>query len=243
MNARYTFESFVVGTANQAAYAATRGVTAAARGGTSTPLLIHGPSGHGATHLLHAVAHAVRRGRPTLRVHLRSAEQFMNEYLHCIRNERMPMFRQRYREHCDVLLLSDMQFVANKDSTQEEFFRTFTWLYEQQRLIVLTSETAPKVIPDVVGRLRARYAGTRIVGIGRLNEPLRAAILRRKVAERQLRVPQRVVRFLAAAMRGSVRDLEGALNRLEAMSALLGSEIDLALARRVVAAVRAQPLV
>src|SRR5262249_53633375 len=157
LNAKYIFETFVAGPSNQLAHAAARAV-ASPDPPKYNPLFICGGVGLGKTHLLHAIGHEIRQSRPRARVLYLSGERFMNEYIHSIRTRQMHTFRPPYREACDVLPLDDIQFIANKDSTQEEFFHTFNALYEQHRQIVLSADRKPHEIPDIADRLRTRFA-------------------------------------------------------------------------------------
>src|SRR5262249_2959195 len=157
LNPKYRFETFVAGPSNQLAHAAARAV-ASPDPPKYNPLFICGGVGLGKTHLLHAIGNEILRNRPGARILYLSGERFMKDYIHSIRNGKMHSCRQRYREECDVLLLDDIQFIANKDSTQEEFFHTFNALYEQQRQIVLSADRKPHEIPDIADRLRTRFA-------------------------------------------------------------------------------------
>src|SRR3954468_18756335 len=151
----------------------------------------------------------------------------MNEYIHSIRNGKMHQFRTKYREECDVLLLDDIQFIANKDSTQEEFFHTFNRLYEQQRQIVLSADRKPHEIPDIADRLRTRFAWGLMADIEPPELEVRIAILRKKAAVEAVTLPDDVALYIATAIKSNVRELEGALIRLAAYASLSKRRIDL----------------
>ncbi len=240
LSAKYTFETFVAGPSNQLAHAAARAV-ASPDPPKYNPLFLCGGVGLGKTHLLHAIGHEIRKNRPGSRVLYLSGERFMNEYVHAIRNGKMPQFRQRYREDCDVLLLDDIQFIANKDSTQEEFFHTFNALYEQQRQIVLSADRKPHEIPDVADRLRTRFAWGLMADIEPPELEVRIAILRKKAAAEGITLPNDVSEYIATAVKSNVRELEGALIRLAAYASLSGREINLDFARETLEGSIARP--
>jgi chromosomal replication initiator protein len=232
LNPKYVFDTFVAGPSNQLAHAAARAV-ASPDPPKYNPLFICGGVGLGKTHLLHAVGNEIRANRPGARILYLSGERFMNEYIHCIRNGKMHVFRQRYREDCDVLLLDDIQSFANKDSTQEEFFHTFNALYEQHRQIVLSADRKPHEISDITDRLRTRFAWGLIADIEAPELEVRVAILRKKAEAEGISLPDEVSLYIATAIKSNVRELEGALIRLAAYSSLSKRSISLEFSREV----------
>jgi chromosomal replication initiator protein len=232
INLKYRFETFVAGPSNQLAHAAARAV-ASPDPPKYNPLFICGGVGLGKTHLLHAIGNEIRHNRPSARILYLSGERFMNDYIHSIRNGKMHSFRQRYREDCDVLLLDDIQFIANKDSTQEEFFHTFNALYEQQRQIVLSADRKPHEIPDVADRLRTRFAWGLMADIEPPELEVRVAILRKKADAEGIQLPDEVSLYIASSIKSNVRELEGALIRLAAYASLSRREITIDFAREV----------
>jgi chromosomal replication initiator protein len=240
LNPKYIFESFVAGPSNQLAHAAARAV-ASPDPPKYNPLFICGGVGLGKTHLLHAIGHEIKHNRPGARILYLSGERFMNEYIHSIRNGKMHNFRQRYREECDVLLLDDIQFIANKDSTQEEFFHTFNALYEQHRQIVLSADRKPHEIPDIADRLRTRFAWGLMADIEPPELEVRCAILRKKADAEGISLPDEVSLYIASAVKSNVRELEGALIRLAAYASLSKREISLEFARETLEGSIARP--
>jgi chromosomal replication initiator protein len=240
LNPKYVFETFVAGPSNQLAHAAARAV-ASPDPPKYNPLFICGGVGLGKTHLLHAIGHEIRQSRPRSRILYLSGERFMNEYIHCIRTGRMHQFRQRYREECDVLLLDDIQFIANKDSTQDEFFHTFNRLYEQHRQIVLSADRKPHEIPDIADRLRTRFQWGLMADIEPPELEVRVAILRKKADAEGISLPDDVSLYIASAVKSNVRELEGALIRLAAFASLSRREITLDFARETLDGSIARP--
>jgi chromosomal replication initiator protein len=240
LNPRYVFETFVAGPSNQLAHAAARAV-ASPDPPKYNPLFICGGVGLGKTHLLHAIGHEIQQSRPRSRILYLSGERFMNEYIHSIRNGKMHSFRQRYRQDCDVLLLDDIQFIANKDSTQEEFFHTFNALYEQHRQIVLSADRKPHEIPDVADRLRTRFAWGLMADIEPPELEVRVAILRKKAEAEKISLPDDVSLYIAGNIKSNVRELEGALIRLAAYASLSRREINLEFARETLEGSIARP--
>jgi chromosomal replication initiator protein len=240
LNPKYTFETFVAGPSNQLAHAAARAI-ASPDPPKYNPLFLCGGVGLGKTHLLHAIGIEIVRIRPSARVIYLSGERFMNEYIHCIRNGKMHEFRRRYREECDVLLLDDIQFIANKDATQDEFFHTFNALYEQQKHIVLSADRKPHEIPDIADRLRTRFAWGLMADIEPPELEVRVAILRKKAAAEGIGLPDEVSLYIASAIKSNVRELEGALIRLAAYASLSRKDISLAFARETLEGSIARP--
>ena len=234
LNPRYNFDSFVVGSSNQLARAAAIAV-AEQPSRSYNPLYIYGGVGLGKTHLLHAIGHFIRQKSPTVRLSYMSSEQFMNELVNSIRYDRTMQFRQKYRS-IDVLLMDDVQFIAGKERTQEEFFHTFNALYDAQKQIVITSDCPPKEIPTIEERLHSRFEWGLIADIQPPDLETKVAILRKKADSLSIPLPDQVALFVASSVRSSIRELEGALIRLSARASLEGiapSEIDVSYAREV----------
>ena len=228
-NPKYTFETFVVGNSNQFAHAAAEAV-ATSPSQTYNPLFLYGGVGLGKTHLMHAIGHRILRDFRNLNVMYLAAEQFVNELINSIRFDRMPEFRDRYR-NIDVLLIDDIQFIANKERTQEEFFHTFNTLYTSQKQIILTSDASPRKIPTLEERLRSRFQWGLIADIQPPDLETKIAILRRKADADGLNLPDDVAIFVARQVRSNIRELEGLLNRVLAFSSLTGKPLSVDLAR------------
>ncbi len=230
LNPKYTFDTFVAGPSNQLAYAASQ-AAASTYPPKYNPVFICGGVGLGKTHLLHSIGHNFRAHRPDARVLFISGERFMNEYIHAIRTNRMHDFRQRYRKGCDMLLVDDVQFLAGKDGTQDEFFHTFNALHDAHRQIVLTADRKPYEISDIADRLRTRFAWGLLADIEPPELEVRVAILRKKAAAEAIHMPDDVALYIASAVKSNVRELEGALIRLAAYASLSHREITLDFAR------------
>jgi chromosomal replication initiator protein len=228
-NPRFTFETFVVGSSNQFAHAAARAV-AESPSRSYNPLFLYGGVGLGKTHLMHAIAQEILRRNPSARVLYLSAERFLNDLINALRFERMHEFKRRYRE-LDVLLMDDVQFIAGKDSTQEEFFHTFNALHDAQKQIVVTSDALPKEIPTLEERLRSRFEWGLIADIQPPDLEMKVAIIRKKAAAEKANVPNDVALFIAGTVKSNVRELEGRLNRVLAFSSLTGKPLTVELAR------------
>ncbi len=224
----YVFETFVVGSSNQFAHAAAQAV-AAAPFRSYNPLFLYGGVGLGKTHLLHAIGHQIIASRPDLNVRYLVAEQFVNDLISSLRFNRMPVFRERYRS-IDVLLVDDVQFLANKERTQEEFFHTFNTLYTGQKQIILSSDSSPRNIPDLEERLRSRFEWGLIADIQPPDLETKVAILRRKAEAEGAELPDEVAHFVAQQVRSNVRELEGLLNRVLAFASLTGRPLSRELA-------------
>jgi chromosomal replication initiator protein len=230
LNQRYQFDSFVVGPSNQLAHAAARAV-AELPAAKYNPLFIYGGVGLGKTHLLCAIGHEIRRRQPSLRVAYLSSERFMNEYINLLRSNRIEEFRKRYREDCDILLMDDIQFIAGKDRTQDEFFHTFNSLYDTHRQIVVTADKYPREIPELEERLRTRFQWGLIADIQQPELETRIAILKKKADNEKISLGDDVALYLATHIKSNVRELEGSLIRLAALASLHGSEITVEFAR------------
>jgi chromosomal replication initiator protein len=228
-NPRYRFSTFVVGSSNQLAYAASLSI-AENPSGSFNPLFIYGGAGLGKTHLIQAIGQQIRQVSPALKVVYMSADAFVTELITSIRYDRMSSFRDRYRR-VDALLLDDIQFLAGKERTQEEFFHTFNALYEAQKQIVFTSDAPPREIPTLEERLRSRFEWGLIADIQPPDIETKVAILRKKAEERKIDLSQDVALFIAERVRSNIRELEGHLNRVSAFASLTGHPIDMDLAK------------
>jgi chromosomal replication initiator protein len=226
---KYTFQTFVVGPSNQFAHASAKAV-ADAPGRSYNPLFIYSGVGLGKTHLVNAIGHQVQSINPRAKVAYLSSEQFTNELINHLSRQKMEDFRQKYR-HMDMLIIDDIQFIAGKDRTQEEFFHTFNALYESQKQIVLTSDRQPKEIPDIEDRLRSRFEAGLIADIQPPDLETRIAILRRKAQFEGIRLPEDVASYLATVLKNNIRELEGGLKRLGAIASLTNTEITVDLAK------------
>ncbi len=229
LNSKYTFESFVVGSCNQFAHAASLAV-AQAPGKTYNPLYLYGGVGLGKTHLMHACGNAIKQRNPHLTLSYLSSERFMNELINAIRYDKTPSFREKYRS-VDVLLIDDIQFMAGKERTQEEFFHTFNALYEQQKQIVISSDCPPREIPTLEERLHSRFEWGLIADLEPPDLETKVAILKRKAENMGVVIPDEVALFIATRVKNNVRELEGSLIRLLAISSLRGTAITEDLAR------------
>jgi chromosomal replication initiator protein len=226
---KYLFENFVKGKSNEFALAAARRV-AENPSLSYNPLFLYGGVGLGKTHLLHAIGHELRRCRPNLSVLYLATEQFVNELINSIRFDRMPAFRERYRT-IDVLMIDDIQFLAKKERTQEEFFHTFNTLYTSQKQIILSCDSSPRDIPTLEERLRSRFEWGLIADIQPPDLETKMAILQRKAALEDMQLPEEVAEFIAQQVKSNIRELEGLLNRVLAFSSLTGKPLTPALAR------------
>lgn len=226
---RYRFETFIVGSSNQFAHAACRAV-AESPSHSYNPLFLYGGVGLGKTHLMQAIGHEIIERHPKLRVMYLPTEQFVNELISSIRFDRMPAFRDRYRT-IDVLLLDDIQFLANKERTQEEFFHTFNTLYTSQKQIILSSDSSPRNIPTLEERLRSRFEWGLIADIQPPELETKVAILQRKAEVDGVELSDNVALFVAQQVKSNVRELEGLLNRVVAFASLSGQPLSLDLAK------------
>jgi chromosomal replication initiator protein len=228
---RYTFRTFIVGAGNKLAHAAALGA-AEKPGQTYNPLFLYGGVGLGKTHLLHAIGHdGISRG---LRVLYVSSEQFTNEFINAIRAGKNEEFRSKYR-NVDVLLIDDIQFIAGKEGTQEEFFHTFNDLHSQGRQIVITSDQSPKLIKLLEERLRSRFEWGLIADIAPPEYETRLAILRAKAEEHGELIPEAVLELIAHRIQDNIRELEGSLNRIVALARLTGQQITIEFCQTAIA--------
>jgi chromosomal replication initiator protein len=232
LNSKYTYDSFVVGSCNQFAHAASLAV-AEAPGRTYNPLYIYGGVGLGKTHLMHACGQAIKEHNPHLKLCYLSSEKFMNELISSIRYDKTQGFREKYRS-VDVLLIDDVQFMAGKERTQEEFFHTFNSLYDQQKQIVISSDCPPREIPTLEERLHSRFEWGLIADIEPPDLETKVAIINRKAEIMGVTIPDDVALFIATRVKNNVRELEGSLVRLIAISSLRGDKISKVLAQDAV---------
>ena len=231
INPKYTFETFVIGASNRFAHAATLSV-AETPAKSYNPLFIHGEAGLGKTHLLHAIGHYVREQHPGKSIRYVSTETFMNEFIDAIRTNTTPAFKRRFRE-CDVLLVDDIQFLENKEGTQEEFFHTFNSIYGAGGQIVITSDRHAKALVTLEERLRSRFLSGLITDVQPPDLETRLAILRKKADFEDAHLPDDVLEFIATHIKNNIRELEGALTRVFAFASLNREPATRSLAERV----------
>ncbi len=232
LNPKYTFENFITGTSNQFAHAAAAAV-AASPGKTYNPLFMYGGVGLGKTHLMHAIGNKVLEIRHDFSILYVSSEQFTNEVVASIRHDKMTELKEKYR-NLDLLLLDDVQFLANKTSTVEEFFYTFNALYEKQKQIVISCDRPPKEISEVTDRLRSRFNMGLIADIQPPDVETKIAIIYKKADMMAIKnIPEEVVHFLATKIKSNIRELEGSLIRIAAQASLTGEEINLETTKKI----------
>jgi chromosomal replication initiator protein len=231
LNARYTFDAFVIGSGNQFAHAACQAVSQRPSKAYN-PLFLYGGVGMGKTHLMQAIGHEVKRLQPQAAICYISSEKFTNEMINSLRYDKMTSFRDKFR-NVDVLLIDDIQFLAQKERTQEEFFHTFNALHETMKQIVIASDRPPKELPEIEDRLRSRFEWGLIADIQPPDLETKVAILQKKSEQERITLPTDVALFIASNIRSNVRELEGALIRLVAHSSLIGAEITLPYTQQV----------
>ena len=227
LNDKYTFETFVIGSSNRFAHAAAVAV-AEQPARAYNPLFIYGGSGLGKTHLLHAIGHYTRTLYKGTRVRYVSSEEFTNEFINSIRDDKAASFQRRYRD-VDVLLVDDIQFLSGKVQTQEEFFHTFNTLHNANKQIVVTSDLPPKQLPDFEDRMRSRFEWGLITDVQPPDLETRIAILRKKTIQERLVAPPEVLEYIASKISSNIRELEGALIRVTAFASLNRQPVDLAI--------------
>jgi chromosomal replication initiator protein len=228
-NFEYTFDNFIVGNSNKFAHAACTAV--AERPATNyNPLFIYGPSGLGKTHLMSAVVNEIKKKKPNIRVVYVKGDEFTNQMIESLSKHEMHKFHNKYR-NCDILLIDDVQFIAGKESTQEEFFHTFNTLYEERKQIILSSDRPPKDIQTLEERLKTRFEWGLIADIQPPDLELRIAIIKKKAEQINIELPPEVLTFLAENLRSNIRQLEGAIKRLSALSFFYGKTITMELAK------------
>ncbi len=239
LNERYTFETFIVGSGNELAYAACQAI--AANPGTKyNPLFVYGGVGIGKTHLIQAVGNAVLAGNPSARIVYVSTEQFVQEFLDAIRFKKNTDFASYYR-NCDVLIIDDVQFIAGKEKTQEEFFHTFNALHQANKQIIISSDKPPKDIPTLEERLRSRFAWGMSIDMQAPDFETRCAIVQAKAHSHNVTLPQPVVEYLATHVQTNIRELEGALNQLLAFCEMRGLEPDITITTSLFGAAKTRP--
>ncbi len=227
---RYTFDSFVVGASNQFAHA-TAVAVAEQPARQYNPLFLYSPPGLGKTHLLHAIGNRLIEQNPEARVAYLSAEKFVNELIDSLQHRRMPQFRAKYRDSYDMILIDDIQFIAGKNTSEEEFFHTFNALHSSKRQIVVSSDRPPKEIEGLEERVRTRFEWGLVADISPPEIETRIAILKAKAERDDIYLPDDVATFLASYIKSNVRELEGVLIRLQAQASLSGAEISLEMAK------------
>ena len=231
LNPRYTFDAFVIGSGNQFAHAACQAV-AERPSKAYNPLFLYGGVGMGKTHLMQAIGHEIKRRMPQAAICYVSSEKFTNEMINSLRYDKMTSFRDKFR-NVDVLLIDDIQFLAQKERTQEEFFHTFNALHESMKQIVIASDRSPKELAEIEDRLRSRFEWGLIADIQPPDLETKVAILQKKAEQEKVTLPTDVALYVASNIRSNVRELEGALIRLVAHSSLIGAEITLPYAQQV----------
>ena len=229
LNPKYTFDTFVVGSSNQFAHAAASAV-AERPSKAYNPLFLYGGVGLGKTHLMHAIGHAIKLNNKPLRLTYVSSEKFTNELINAIRHDKLLSFRERYRNN-DVLMIDDIQFIAGKELTQEEFFHTFNSLYDAHKQIIISADCPPRDIPTLEERLHSRFEWGLIADIQPPDLETKVAIINKKAERQNLAIPDTVALYIASKIKSNIRELEGALVRLIAYCSITNSEITLQMAQ------------
>lgn len=229
LNPKYNFENFVIGSSNRFAHAAAAAV-AEAPAKAYNPLFIYGQSGLGKTHLLHAIGNYAKNLYPGIKVHYVNSEEFTNDFINSIRDDKAANFKETYRS-VDILMIDDIQFLANKESTQEEFFHTFNALYNDNKQLVITSDLPPKRLSGFEERMRSRFEWGLITDVQPPDLETRIAILRKKTISENLDIPNDVLEYVASNISANIRELEGAMIRITAFASLNRQKVDLALSQ------------
>ncbi|MBE6538019.1 MAG: chromosomal replication initiator protein DnaA [Ruminococcaceae bacterium] len=239
VNFEYTFDNFIVGSSNTfaraACWAVAQNVVNAEEGNTASqynPLFLYGPSGIGKTHLMYAITNKIRKDKPNANIIYIKGEDFTNQLIDSLSRQAMSEFREKYRM-CDILMIDDIQFIASKVATQEEFFHTFNALYENEKQIIMTSDRPPREIPDLESRLVGRFEMGLLADIQPPDLELRMAIIKKKAEQGKISIPDDVLTFLAENLRSNIRQIEGAIKKLSALSFLSGKEINMELAQNL----------
>ncbi len=225
LNTRYSFDSFVVGPFNELSYAAAQAVIEKP-GSMYNPLFVYGNTGHGKTHLMQAIGNKIKENNPNKKIYYITSEAFATDYVNFIQNNQMSTFKEKYRKY-DVLIMDDIQFLSNKEKTQEEFFHLFNTLYEKNKQIIFSSDKHPNYIPSLEDRLKSRFNAGMIVDIPSPDQESREAILRKKSQMMNLELSEDIIRFLADSIQGNVRDLEGILNSIACQTQLKNKPLSL----------------
>lgn len=232
LNPKYTFDTFVIGAGNRFACAAAQAV-AETPARSYNPLFVYGDSGLGKTHLLHAIGNYVRNYYPHMRVRYVNSEEFTNDFINSIRDDKASSFQKRYRDNVDVLLIDDVQFLQGKDGTQEEFFHTFNALHNSEKQIVLTSDQPPKMLSGLEDRMRSRFEWGLTTDVKPPDLETRIAILRKKAVADSMQMPDQVLSLIASKVPSNIRELEGALIRVTAYASVSNQHVTEELAGRV----------
>lgn len=236
----YTFDNFIEGSSNTfaraACWAVAKNVAEAEEGNTASqynPLFLYGPSGIGKTHLMYAITNEIRKEKPNSNILYIKGEDFTNQLISSLSNQKMAEFREKYRQ-CDILMIDDIQFIGNKEATQEEFFHTFNSLYENEKQIIMTSDCPPREISDLEKRLVGRFEMGLLADIQPPDLELRIAIIKKKAEQVNLTIPDDVLTFLAENLRSNIRQIEGAIKKISALSFLSGRSINIELAKSLI---------
>ena len=232
LNPRYTFDSFIVGPFNELAYAAAQAVVQKP-GIAYNPLYLYGGTGHGKTHLIQAIGNQIKKMSPGKKVFYATSEKFTVDYVTSVQNTTVNAFKEKYRQY-DVFIMDDIQFLSNKESTQEELFHLFNTLYDNNKQIVFSSDVHPNYIPNLEERLKSRFAAGMVVDIPQPDHESRVSILKAKAAQNSFLLGDEVADFLATTIQGNIRELEGVLNTIVCQSQLKGKMLSLSEIRNVV---------